>query len=338
MARTYGKSTPQQYQRAANKNVNKFRDRATVARSNSAKKTAAAKRLQQFVRNRATVKRNKTAVVRNAKAIKSLQNKSLGPVQYATSTFTNSAQIVLRDHPLFVHVTNPNGSTMTHPDRGAEVGAISMGGYNRIGSFAAYIDAQHENELGGLANGSRLFLKYVNYQIKFEGVVTDTNVTVHVIRQKSVRQGFTYDSWTNSGKFLPEGFTDFPKLAGFTPDILDRKNFEVIATRRLRMHSAQGAATEAYSNKASYMNINLKLNKHLKQLESTTQEQTGDDNVDGAGAGNTSAWGPKNQNPYSNIWMVISCDDTRTLGDIVNHEESVRVSMIRRCAWRDRID
>jgi len=334
MARTYGK---RQYKRSAGKNVDKFRNRATVARASSAKKTAAAKRLQRFVRARASVKRNKTAVLRNTKAIKSIQQKSYGPIQYATSVFTNSPQLVLRDHPVFVHINNPNGSTPMHPSRGAEVGTLQMGGYYQLGFFAAHVDDQHEEEMDSIAN-SRCKLNWVNFQLKFDGVVTDTFVTVHVIRQKKIRQGFTYDSWTNSGKFLPEGFNDFTDLAGFTPNLLDRKAFEVVLTKRLRLHSAQGAAVEAYSNKARYMNVNLKLNKYLKMLDSTVTETDGKENIDHAGAGNTSAWGPKNQNPYANLWMVISCDDTRTLADITNHEEAVRVSMIRRCSWRDRID
>jgi hypothetical protein len=44
-----------------------------------------------------------------------------------------------------------------------------------------------------------------------------------------------------------------------------------------------------------------------------------------------------NIHPLSNVWCVISCDDTASMTDVFTGDEC-KVSMIRECCWRDPLD
>lgn len=344
-------------------NTGPFRSNATSVRSSNFRKKVAARRIQRFTRARATAKRNKSKVLSNAKAIKRLQNQLYGPVQLQTSHWQSNSYNISTSHPLIFHVSNFNSSFSSAANRGAEVNLLDdMQHLYPAGHFQRFTSSLMPREVEDVCNGPRCKQLYANYQLKFFGTVPDTNIVVHVIRQKALKEDFQYGSTaSNDTKFLPYAFKDFTALAGFTPKVIDRGRFEVMMTKRLRLDTDNEESRTATRDER-YMNIHIKLNRAMKQLNTSTNQATGSADVDMSVEGVHANWGWKNIHPFANVWMVISCDHTPLASDgtllvggakyytnIGENDHSftasatpatnnVRVHALRRVAWRDRLD
>lgn len=332
-------------------NVGKFRYRAGTVRTRAYKKQAStARKIARLSRARAKPGRNKRQIVKNARAIRSLQLKSYGPLQRRTDTYLDGVH-VLANHPVMIHVNNPHYSTIMHQSRGAEIASLdALGHYHAVGHFTAHYSAMREDETTQIPNGNRLYLKGIDYMLEFSGFVQDTSIVIHVVRQKTMApQWYDQSLWAGNAQPMPYQLSKFKNLAGFTPDQIDRKSFQVLYTKRLYMDSKASASVEdalqdrattpPTTNNVRRHRIRLKLDKHCKMLQDSVNELNGDDDddIDNGNVGVSSSWGWNNQHPLANLWMIISSDDQTDLTSIVTGS-AVNMKCIRRVYWRDRQD
>jgi len=148
----------------------------------------------------------------------------------------------------------------------------------------------------------------------------------------------------------------FRNIAGFTPNTIDRTTFEVVATRRLYLNSQ--ASQQSLDGGINYTmeqsstadtkicRIVLKLNKILKQLHVSQEENDGDEDINVAEADNPlgGVKGPykyTNLHPLNVLWCLISTDDTTSLSDLIPDADGVNrgnlgVQVIRKMTWQDR--
>lgn len=270
-----------------------------------------------------------------------------GPVQQQHSLA--GPTFITADHPLCFQINNPaygtNGPRLLKSDY---LGANSL---HQHGSFAlSQGNPLHELDEDMHPNGPKLLLKSVDLQFKFEGFVDNTHIRVDIVRQK---KAVDPDVWNPNGteNFMPSLLYGFKNLAGFTANTLDRRTFEVLATRKLFMNSrgssnaidtAQDRLTvDATTRNVKFCNINLNLNKVVKQLRAAHDEHTGDimPGQDTHGEDGNLAkgqYGYDNIHPLANIWCIVSSDDATHIGSVVDGD-GVKCHIIRKCVWRDHL-
>jgi hypothetical protein len=260
----------------------------------------------------------------------------------------SSSHSVFANAPLLFHVNNPSCGS-----HGPYLHTTSFPLYNSTlptnVNFTKYagpsdVDNDEEDEKH-LPNGPKLKLLFADFQFKFTGFANDTRITIHFIQQKSI----TTDFWNQNkpDQFLPSTLPGFKHIAGFDCNELDRKNYRVLAKRKLYLNASGSSSvldsltsdpsevtTEATTPPSRYCHIRLNLNKVLKQLNSSLNEYDGadypDNSVDDSERPHGASWAYDNQHPLSNIFCLISTDDeTPYDGD------HVRCDIIRKLAWRD---
>jgi len=339
-------------------------------------KTAKTNRAAAFSKARKAPVR---AIVKNARAITKLKNEAFGPVQTQTSQMSGSTPVTA-NQPCFFHVNNPNcgthGPWMYHAGRGINDQHIAdYGRYFNVYQNDSDYPFQERNE-EHVANGPKLKLLYADFQFRFSGYVPDTRIRIDVVRQKRSTSDI-YAHWSgiplSLAQFLPYTFPGFKQLAGFHPNEIDRKTFEVIKTKHLYMNShgmssvvdhaidaintgTSGAQADvshdtvhATTPPVKYYHMRLNLNKIVKQLIPSLSEHSGVDTQAGNALeqennenfqANHSNYKWSNLHPLSNIWVLISCDDHRSLADIIPLQGAaangrVQVDVIRKMCWRD---
>lgn len=315
-------------------------------------------------RKRPTVRRNAKVARSNAAKIRKLQTNQWGTYQSVTSTLTQPSVggfIVLRDHPLLFEVTNPMSGT-----HGPDLYTCSHSGNGDTTKLNYHWeDYQGQGNSHGdyhdkdrhIPNGPMIRLNWVNLRFKFTGVLTDTRITIHILRQKKI----VHDFWQQAAvgvnhMFLPNTLQSLTHIAGFTPNTIDRTTFEVLASRRLYINSE--ASQQSLDGGINYTmeqsstadtklcRIVLKLNKILKQLHVSEDEPDGeiDLNVPDAPSPLQAVKGPykyTNLHPLAAMWCLISTDDTQTLSDIIPDADGVnrgnlKCEIIRKMTWQDR--
>lgn len=254
---------------------------------------------------------------------------------------------VFANGPMMFHVNNPSCGT-----HGPYMHTCVFPFYNHgttttnFVKYAGPSDVDNdENDEKHVPNGPKLKLLFADYQFKFEGFTNDTRITVHFIQQKNLSTDFWNQN--DSKQFLPSTISGFRNIAGFDCNEIDRKNYKVLAMRKLFLnasgsssitsaltHDPTEVTTEATTPPTKYCHVRLNLNKVLTQLKSSLDEVQGDDpqneTVDGSVRPHGASWGYDNQHPLSNIFCLISTDDVTALDG-----DHVKVDIIRKLAWRD---
>lgn len=308
-------------------------------------------------RAKPTVRTNRKMARKNATAIRKLRNDSYGSYQSQTSILTGSGDLtVLRDHPIAFHVNDPNSG-----NHGPQLYTLENGTNNLKSAgydFRVYqgegfwMGDYQDDDVQHMANGPMMRLNYATFDFKFSGIVKDTRIRIDFVRQKKHMTDF----WDQArGKqYLPSTLMSFRNLAGFTPNRIDKTVFQVLTTKYIYLDSkAQQVSNDAGATyimdqaltaETRRCRVSLKLNRVYKQLENTTNDLTGDDQVFNGAPGlptmDNRANGPykfNNLNPLSNIFCIISCDDSRSWTDAFTGTSHVNVEIIRKMTWQDKI-
>jgi hypothetical protein len=276
-----------------------------------------------------------------------------GPIQTQVSQ-TSGASVTNNVHPLIFQVNNfAVGNTGPRIYNYSDFEAHTFHLHTTGNTFICQYNNSNAESLDYVPNGPRLFGKYVKLDFKFTGFVNNTRVRVDIVRQKKIAMGDAWRLSEASNNIFPYNASDFKNLAGFTPYKIDRRMYEVMATKHVYMNSAGTEAasslitgglghstSEPTTTAERYCSVFVPLNREFKQIDPSLDERTGvehDDlnastdasNIDGKGS-----WQFTNQRPQENIFAVVSCDDTSNIADLVLGAR-VKMECIRTCSWRD---
>lgn len=332
------------------------------------KRASSRSRFKKTLRARVkTVTARKRQIKSNTKAIRSLKNAAWGPKQAQTSTLGTASPLYVRNNqPILFQFNNPAsgaigpkiftceatnlGNVLDHNQefqiyQGNDVYA------NALDGFANY----HKDDADHIVNGPKLKLLRVSFQFRFSGFVDDCRIKIQVIRQKKLETDFYTDR--NNHNFLPYTLSGFRDLAGWNPNRIDKKSFQIIAEKRCYMNSrglksAQdmvataglaGATTMDTTHSTTpnkrYINLTVPWNKAVRQLDSSVSETTGVDDTDQPQHeifhNHGGSYQYTNIHPLANVWVLISCDDTHDSHLSALSQDQVRVECIRTCTWRD---
>lgn len=316
-----------------------------------------------------TAKRNRTLAVSNARAIKRLRRQALGPVQRMTSQLHFSGSLhAYATKPLLIHVNNvatgSYGPKVITLDSNGATEEVQNCHFTPFYGHHDHLHSGPQFQDDHVPNGPKIFLKKVQFRLKFTGRLDNCHVRIDVIRQKRLVTPFWKD--TALKQHLPHTLNSLQKLAGFTPNFLPKEDYQVLkrksvfinsrGTRSAKdqaLHVAENATevydarqasvtTQATTTNQRLVTITVPINRTTKQLESSVHEATGDDSMQGAtattevGAGSGGNYRYNNIHPLANIWLLISTDDTNSEVNSLNDQLSVE--MIRYCEWRDPVD
>jgi hypothetical protein len=205
--------------------------------------------------------------------------------------------------------------------------------------FAKYSDPSGYNEeMGEYVFNPPTFLVGVDLQFRFHGLVDQTHLTIHIIRQKKMVTSF-YDQ-AHTSNFLPNTLDKLDQIAGFSVHELDRKVFEVIQSRKVYINSKGEAnvadlANNTYTSQPTtrstvHKHMYIPFNKTLKPCDPSTYDETG---LRMYKHGDPFKY--DKMHPLANVWCLISCDDQSALGTNIGLGDGVHVEIIRKCIWRD---
>ena len=361
--------------------VSDYKSRANTVKSRNTRradrtKRQAATRLQRAwkARKRPTTRKNAATAYANARGIRAnslaiakLRKQMYGPIQSMSS---------LTDHEIPLRFNQPWGFQINNPHANGSFGPNwwccgTDGIMQTIGhyGFNPVLPHQHgyKAEWDNRCSGPKALLVSCDLHFRFHGFVKNTNIRAMIVSQKS---GGAYDTWgrlnpatvVGAGNahgtpmWLPNCIGEFRGLAGWGPQFIDRKRYQVIADRRVFMNSkgvasenlgsldtanvtAANAVTPATTTHVKYLRLNLKLNKPIKQLQPALDFDNGDDviNADFTQAHGASqeagGWEFGNQHPAANLWCIVDTDESP--GEFGNSH--VRMDVQRRMTWRDRV-
>lgn len=315
-----------------------------------------------------SVASRKRTIKSNSRAIRKLQRTALGPRQEQISAMGLNDDViyVMDNQPLLFQVLNP--STGTHgpaafcpPTTDAGTPVHSWNKFFELYNptwTSGYAD-YHKLDSAHMANGPELWLDKVKFQFKFTGFMRDTRVRITLLRQKRMDSPFWTDN--NSSNFLPFTLAGFRGLAGFGMEEIDRDCFQVISDKRVYVNSMgqksahdkvataglAGATTmdtsHADTAPTRYCQLTYHHRKEVKQIKSSVSEISMLDN--GNAFSNTDAADPhhgggykySNLHPLKNVWCLVSCDDVHDAADTAAGHDKLRVEIVRKCFWRDRV-
>ena len=342
------KSMPNAYDRTGGRSSRRDTARTTYAtRTKAARTTAASKARKRLF----TTAGRKTAIKANTRAIRDLRLNMYGPLQTQRS-HSESGFYVVSSRPVLFQVNNPEcgakgASILRETENGDFVSRIMGFTKASYSTSLPFYDKEEDN----VVNGPKLLLKQVELQFKVHGFLDDTRVRIDVIRQKKVVNKNHWNYHDANEHFMPHMAKGLKDLAGFSPNEIDRRFFEVLATRHLYFNSKGSSnvldtansaiTTEATTAPTKYCKIDLKFPKGGKvcsQLTSSLDQTTGQDatdqdiEVEEVDAKGSYSW--ENQHPLSNIWCLISSDDQTAFGSLVDGD-AVEVQILRKCVWRD---
>lgn len=338
--------------------------KASTSAKKRFKKIASARRAPNKWKNSRSALSNARGVRSNTRAIKRLRQQLWGPIQSQTTYFGIATGChILTDHPLVFHVNNPG-----HGAQGPQVYLTNYGtvGANQTGlakvgnGFDIRTPHQKDGTLnvgthedsGDQPNGPALKLLSVHYDFKFSGFADNTNVRIDVVRQK---RGQPTSPWQTiamhpSHLYLPETAHTFKGIAGFSQHFIDRKQYDVLMTKRLFFNSRGSSnvqddlsgtnTVDATTKPIQMASLHLKLNKILRQITSSVQEADfiRDDTDMNASTitQDSGGYSYDNQNPFQNIFVIISSDDKTDVGSVVTGD-SISMEVFRRCHWQDKV-
>ena len=262
----------------------RFYPRSKPRTGGTARRRDAVRTIQKQARARVQAKARKApvrAIAKNTLAINKLKSQMYGSRQYQTSTMYPTLPLhVTSGSPLLFQVDNPNtgnkGPYVWHVNALGNV-QHTNNRFNVWNDPAGSAAGFHDHEDLRLCNGPTARLNFVDLQFEFSGFVDATRIHIHVIRQKRMDTDFWNQNYAD--KFLPQTLTGLKNIAGFNPNRISYKDFEVLATKKIFMNSKGQAnvidtaqdrnTTDATTASVKYAHINLKLNKVIKQLNSS---------------------------------------------------------------------
>lgn len=287
-------------------------------------------------------------VVNNAKLIKKLESKVLGPVQEQRSYFETTQKVTAHSPWCFqVNVAGAHSQTAPH---GYHINAT--GHATQFHQFQIFHGQQASEDTDNVANHP-CFLKYVKMEFEFKGFVDDTHVRIDIVRQKRMGTQDWFQDFQGSVRdnTLPYCLKKFQHLAGFTQERIDPKAWQVLKTRKLYFNSKGVSSLLDHANEdyptvestTSYVKrcaITVPFNRMLKPLDKggygenygqTDQYMsTNGDNTQGM----FSWW---NQAPTHNVFCIISCSDQSALGATLTGD-AISCKIHRTSVWRDEHD
>jgi hypothetical protein len=302
----------------------------------------------------ATTKKRKDRILANTKAIAKLQSQLYGERQCQTS-YMDTKIHVKGDRPVIFHVNNPltdgDGPLMYRQDAiGEGVHKIDGSEFDMFDQNTMYSSVTHR-EKKNKPNGPTLKLEWVSFQFRFHAFAADTRVRIDIVRRK--RLAVDYWNQNKHANFLPNTLPQFNHICGYHPNMIQRKDYDIIKTKFLYLNSAPSNdvvtavadaadsqtddVSEATTVPTKYCSIYLPFRKVLTQLNSTTDQKTSVVNNDMAVSGSLnqsqSGWAFDNQNPMNNVFAIVSTDSMQ-----VNPlaRSAVKFDVIRRMCWRDR--
>lgn len=313
---------------------------------NRKKALATTARQSKFAKARALPSRT---ALSNKRAINLLRQQQFGPIQVQQS-LSHDSVVPTAEHPILfcasnVQCGNPNG---------CKIYRVNESVSNKIQKETFFTESTgfkfQQQDSQNIANGPRMLLLEAEFQFKLRGFLQNTHVRIDFIRQKKTITGEYWSPQTNVN-WMPHNADGFKELAGFTANAIDTRIFEVLATRKIYFNSMGSAntadgiedrnTTEATTapQKLVTMSLKFKGGKIIKQLESSRNNLTAADSADLDAHnedGNLSkgSYDFDNVHPLSNVWCLISTDDTTDLAEIVTGEE-LTVDIIRKYKWRD---
>jgi len=311
----------------------------------AAKRVAKAARTSKVAKLRTTTGRKK-AISRNTTAIRALKDQVFGPIQEQRTV--SDEFVVVASRPCLFLVNNPGLGTYGPQllrEHDTDDHVTSVGSFSLAGQGLPF----YTNDGDHCPNGPKLLLKEVDLQFKIHGFLDDTRVRIDIIRQKKAIQGDIWNPQQGLSTFMPHIANGLKYLAGFNSNEIPRDTFQVLQTRHVYLNSkgqanvadtaADRNTTDATTVPTKYCHIKLRLNKVCKQLESSLNESTGADNIeqDVHTEDHTDSKGNysfDNQHPLSNIWCVVSSDDATAIGSALTGD-AVKVTVLRKCIWRD---
>ena len=198
-------------------------------------------------------------------------------------------------------------------------------------------------------DGPVLKLLNASFQIKLSGFVEDTRCRILCVQQKRIDADFW--SQRTAGMFLPQQLCNMKRLAGFSPNDIDRRVFRVLADKRIYMNSKGSSnlvdlntndnTVDGTTPPTRYCKINLRLNQVCRMLQKDGINDDGDGDTDrhahtkgGSDHPHNAIWAFDNQHPLKNTWIIISTDDESTLGATFTGD-AVGVQIIRKLTWQD---
>lgn len=295
---------------------------------------------------RPSARKNTKVIKSNARKLRKLSNQMWGDYQEQKSRLSTT-QPVFANGPVMFHVNNPACGT-----KGPYLHTTSFPTYNHattavhFNKYAGPSDVDNdEGDEKHIPNGPKLKLLFADFEFKFTGWCNDTRIRIDFIQQKNI----TTDFWNQNkdDQFLPQTLGGFRNIAGFDCNEIDRKNYRVLATRKIYLDASTstsattvalgmqtGDISDATTKSARYAHVRLKLNKVLKQLNSSINEASAQDVTDlpvnESDHPHGGAWAFDNQHPLSNIFCLISTDDVTSYDG-----DHVQVDVIRKLGWRD---
>lgn len=299
-----------------------------------------------------TVAARKRTIKRNTAAIRKLRNELYGPVQRSI-TYNSATFNIHRDHPALFCVTTPDHGH-AHGPRIMSLDATT-GNLSSLTHFEQYLGEGYsrgdyvDDDAHHIANGPKLKLLTVDLAFNVHGYVHDTRVRIDIIRCKKMVHAFWKDE--QAKQYLPYTLPALKRITGHTPNEIPRKDMEILATRYVYLNSEEfttftdAAVGEEETNPPSTpgsrrCRIYLKLNKVIKQLDHSTDEDTGAEisidagsNVFGSGGG----YQYNNVHPLANIWCLMSTDSSLNWSGLIDAKHNVNIDIVRKLAWRDHI-
>jgi len=289
-----------------------------------------------------------------------LQNQTHGPKQFQTSQCLTGI-MVAKDYPCLLHVNNfaTDGQGPVVFRRSGNGDEIIPIGNSELDNYVQSTDyAWNASERAHVPNVPRIKALWAHYQFQFHAFTADTRIRIDVIRRK--RNIST--SWFNQNEghktFLPHTLPQFSGICGFGPDRINTDDFKIIMTKHCYLNSApsndtvtavadaldsnQDDVTEADTVPTKTVNLYIPLNKEFKCLRDNLNEVNAVQNIgqsdmeqDQTKRPEASLWAYDNQNPFDNVWIVISTDSTQHNPLMRN---AVHFKQVRRVCWRDRLD
>ena len=300
------------------------------------------------------VRANAGGVASNARAITRLKREAYGPIQKQISRWDGNATSS-NLNPFFFQVNNfgtgHNGPRLFNYN----VHASTTEHLQKLNKqwFVGNNFGKDQDALDLIPNGPVLFAKYVKLDFRFSGFLHNCRIRIDVFRQKSMARSDAWNPHTASSGIFPLNAKEFQRLAGWTMNSIDRKQFQVMQTKHVYFNSAGTAASipddmtgqhtvrDPTTNAVKLCSVYIPLNREFRQLGSSLGEDTRVDhhdedvhqdahNISGAGS-----WQYDNQHPLKNVWIMISTDDSSDITDTLTGD-ALKIECMRTCVWRDK--
>jgi hypothetical protein len=289
---------------------------------------------------------------------------------YQTITGVSPAIIVTSATPTALHLSNLNvgGKTHGHPAgpqwfQASDDNPVAEPQYIGRETRAMAIMKDQRNKAHPHCTGPKCKWLGTELQFKFEGYLDDTRIKIFIVQQ---RKQYKLDPWSQytsrvashtladdveMAPHMPYTLNQFKHLLGFNANTLNYKQYKVLATKSLYFNSRRteaptghiegdNAFVDATTKPVQYCTMKIKPNQMLYQLRSTLNEMGVHDDINDPAPADADydqgPWSFDNQNPYSNVWCIVTTDDESALAGSLSGDR-VKFTCIRRNWWQDQV-